>query len=169
MGRLASGIPQVPIRSGVKPMMSSSPEPILASLNSPQPVMLLKCGPDPRSRWYIFTGLIFFYFSRNINDYVPSCNLRVHLKWHQKIGDSFSLSWDKKCTFGTPIHSYRANFIHTFFPFVKCSVSTKNNIETAMPKLRLDGFILTRLTELIIIPKFTEYKKPIQFDLTPCI
>ena len=50
MGRLASGIPQVPIRSGVKPMMSSSPEPILASLRSPQPVMLLKCGPDPRSR-----------------------------------------------------------------------------------------------------------------------
>ena len=49
MGRLASGIPQVPIRSGVK-AMTNSPEPILASLRSPQPVLLLKCGPDPRSR-----------------------------------------------------------------------------------------------------------------------
>ena len=83
MGRLASGIPQVPIRSGVKPMMSSSPEPILASLRSPQPVMLLKCGPDPRSRWYFFTGLN-LYFSRNINDFASQkykwlCTSSVHL------------------------------------------------------------------------------------------
>ena len=50
MGRLASGIPQVPQRSGIKPLIPNPPKSILSSLQSPQPVMLLKCGPDPRSR-----------------------------------------------------------------------------------------------------------------------
>ena len=68
MGRLASGIPQVPIRSGVKPMMSSSPEPILASLRSPQPVMLLKCGPDPRSRYGMREKLEMVFCYQNCSD-----------------------------------------------------------------------------------------------------
>ena len=46
MGRLASGIPQVPVRAKV----TSSNDNVLAALRSAQPVVLLKTGPDPRSR-----------------------------------------------------------------------------------------------------------------------
>lgn len=49
MGRLASGIPQVPIRSGGKNVTMNC-EPLLASLRGGQPVTLLKCGSDPASR-----------------------------------------------------------------------------------------------------------------------
>ena len=49
MGRLASGIPQVPVRCLYK-IPAPPSDTVLAALRSPQPVMLLKCGPDPRSR-----------------------------------------------------------------------------------------------------------------------
>lgn len=50
MGRLASGIPQVPVRSGGKNVNPMNCEAVLASLRGGQPVTLLKCGSDPASR-----------------------------------------------------------------------------------------------------------------------
>ena len=50
MGRLASGIAQVPVPSGASTFVPSPPDTILAALRSPQPVLLLKCGSDSKSR-----------------------------------------------------------------------------------------------------------------------
>ena len=58
IGKLASGIPQVPIKSEVKPMISNYSEEILNTLSSPQQVILLKCGPDPRSRLLVLSQIL---------------------------------------------------------------------------------------------------------------
>ena len=59
MGRLASGIPQIPAKSlNIRPLPVASLDPVTMALRGPQPVVLLKCGADPRSRLLYVSQLL---------------------------------------------------------------------------------------------------------------
>ena len=58
MGRLASGIPQIPPKCNHLARPVPPTDPVLTALRGPQSVVLLKCGPEPRSRLLYVSQLL---------------------------------------------------------------------------------------------------------------
>ena len=58
MGRLASGIPQIPPKCNHNSRPLPASDPVVMALRGPQAVVLLKCGPEPRSRLLYVSQLL---------------------------------------------------------------------------------------------------------------